>query len=127
MTTSDPVRILEPIYKHQNEDEDFAFDFTDRLEDATLSSISGSDPNGVALGCSISPATGAPDIDAEEINSGALSINGRTIAIGKGVSVTFSGGTASSSGPTEFEVTCNARTSDGRTVTAIGKLILTKA
>lgn len=124
MSTSDPVRILEPIYKHENEDEDFAFDFTDRLEDATISSISGSDPAGVALGCSIAPATDAPSIDAEEVNASALTINGRSVAISKGVSVTLSGGTAGSS-PKTFEVTCNVRTDDGRTLTAIGTLILT--
>lgn len=126
MSNSDPVRIDEPIYKHQNEDEDYAFDFTNRLEGATISSISGDDPAGVALGCSLSPATDAPTIDAEEVNSSALTINGRTVAIGKGVSVTLVAGTAGTE-PKTFEITCNVRTSDGRTLTAIGTLILTPA
>lgn len=124
MSDSDPVRIKEPIKKHEDEDDDYGFDLTDRLEGTTITSISGTDPRGKSLGATISPATNAPTIDAVEVNSSALTINNRTVAIGKGISITLYGGTATTE-PQTFEIKCVYRTADGRTLTSIGTLILT--
>lgn len=121
MSAKDPIRIAEKIYKHPDADKDHIFDFSSEIEDATLSSIAGDDGNGVMLGVTFSPS--GPILEAAEINAAAVTKNGVTTAIGKGVSVSIHGGTAD----TTYEVTCKARTSAGETVVAIGTLVVTPA
>lgn len=94
--------------KLSSEDVDYIADFTDILDTDTITSISGSDVNGVTLG--VNYPSGLTQTTAPAIYAGGT-VEGRTIAANKAVTFGVYGGTAG----TIYEVIVTVRTTNGMT------------
>ena len=105
-----PLHASATRWKHHKGDRDYIADFTDILDGATLSSVSGSDPNGVALGATVAPA--GLTVENVQINTGSNTTDGHTTPANQGCEFSARGGVAGRL----YEVTILARTSDGATV-----------
>lgn len=109
MATSRAVIVSQEIrVKTPKEDIDYVADFTDILDGATITSITGNDPNAIALGVTV-PA-GLTEVGTASIFAGGT-VDGRVIAASQAVQFGIFGGT---SGET-FEIPIVVRTSDGNT------------
>lgn len=107
-----------PIPKHPSEDLDIIADFSRILAaygGGTLTAISGNDPNGVALGLTISPS-GQLAAANVQINTDAEVVNGKIVKVGKGVKCSLTGGNTG----VDYTLTFLGRTSTGQTRALVG-------